>query len=42
MDILTPLDLIARVLELIVLFGIIPYAIYIAYLLRKIAKKLDS
>lgn len=41
MNIITPLDLIAGVLELIVLFGIIPFGIYIIYLLRKISKKLD-
>lgn len=41
MNIITPLDLIAGVLELIVFFGIIPFSIYVVYLLRKILKKLD-
>lgn len=42
MDLITPLNLIAGIIELIILFGIIPFSIYIIYLLRKIIKKLDS
>lgn len=42
MSIITPLDLIAGALELLILFGSIPFCIYIIYLLRKILKKLDN
>ncbi|SDE89864.1 hypothetical protein SAMN04488126_12811 [Bhargavaea beijingensis] len=42
MNIITPLDLIAGALELIIIFITIPFFIYIIFLLRKILKKMDS